>query len=158
MKRNALYKRTSIVKRISITNILIFLLVSVLGIIGTLKLNIQYHISRDEKMMNVYISNTLNSVDNKLKDMGRVSLIAFSDSRVQEILKGSGYTYKEKMENEEYLKNLYSSMISIRDDIKGIYIFNNETMIFFRDSASPSLGLERNVQDFFREVKSNADF
>ena len=83
MKRNALYKRTSIVKRISITNILIFLLVSALGIIGTLKLNIQYHISRDEKMMNVYISNTLNSVDNKLKDRGRVSLRAFSDSRVQ---------------------------------------------------------------------------
>jgi len=46
MKRNALYKRTSIVKRISITNILIFLLVSALSIIGTLKLNIQYHDSR----------------------------------------------------------------------------------------------------------------
>lgn len=158
MKRNASYKRTSIVKRISITNILIFLLVSTLSIVGTLKLNIQYHVSRDEKMMKVYISNTLNSVDNKLKDMGRVSLIAFSDKKVQEILRGSGYTYKEEMENEEYLKNLYSSMISIRDDIKGIYIFNNETMIFFRDSASPSLGLERNVEDFFREVKSNADF
>ena len=158
MKRNASYKRTSIVKRISITNILIFLLVSIFSIAGTLKLNIQYHVSRDEKMMDVYISNTLSSVDNKLKDMGRVSLIAFSDNRVQEILKGFGYTYQEEVENEEYLKNLYFSMISIRDDIKGIYMFNNETMVFFRDSASPSLGLERNVDEFFQEVKSNADF
>lgn len=158
MNKNASYKKSSIAKRISFTNIIIFLFVSLLSILGTLQLNIQYHVSRDAKMMDVYISNTLNSVDNKLKDMGRVSLIAFSDNKVQQILKGSGYTYKEELANEEYLKNLYSSLISIRDDIKGIYIFNNETMVFFRDSASPSLGLERNVDEFFQEVKSNADF
>ena len=81
-------------------------------------------------MMNVYISNTLNSVDNKLKDMGRVSLIAFSDQTVQKILTGSDYTFSEERQNEEYLKNLYSSMISIRDDISGIYMFTVDNMIF----------------------------
>ena len=63
--------------------------------------------------MKVYISNTLSSIDNTLKDMGRVSLIAFSDQMVQDILKGTDYSFDEKMENEEYLTKLYSSMISI---------------------------------------------
>lgn len=157
MNKNASYKKSSIAKRISFTNIIIFLFVSLLSILGTLQLNIQYHVSRDAKMMDVYISNTLNSVDNKLKDMGRVSLIAFSDNKVQQILKGSGYTYKEELANEEYLKNLYSSLISIRDDIRGIYIFNNENMIFFSDTSSPSLGLNWNVDEFFRKVKNNSD-
>lgn len=157
MKKSASHKNISIVKRISVTNIIIFLAVSVLSILGTLKLNIHYHTNRDAQMMDVYISNTLNSVDDKLKDMGRVSLIAFSDKTVQEILRGSGYNYEEQMENEKYLKNLYSSMISIRDDIKGIYIFNLDNLIFFSDTASPSLGLKWNVDPFFQEVKNNSD-
>ena len=62
--------------------------------------------------------------------MGRVSLIAFSDQTVQKILTGSDYTFSEERQNEEYLKNLYSSMISIRDDISGIYMFTVDNMIF----------------------------
>lgn len=117
MKKKTSRKKISIVKRISVTNIIVFLAVSLLSILGTLHLNLQYHINRDAQMMDVYISNTKNSVDNKLADMGRVSLIAFSDQKVQQILKGSDYTYKEERQNEEYLKNLYTSMISIRNDI-----------------------------------------
>lgn len=82
MKRRASHKNTSIVKKISVTNIVIFLAVSVISILGTLYLNIRYHTNRDVQMMDVYISNSLNSVDDKLKDMGRVSLIAFSDQTV----------------------------------------------------------------------------
>lgn len=158
MKRRASHKNTSIVKKISVTNIVIFLAVSVISILGTLYLNIRYHTNRDVQMMDVYISNSLNSVDDKLKDMGRVSLIAFSDQTVQEILRGSDYSYQEQMENEKYMKNLYSSMISIRDDINGIYIFNLDNMIFFSDTASPSLGLQWNVEPFFQKVKDNSDF
>ena len=90
MKRTAPRKRISITKRITVTNIVIFLAGSILSILGTLHLNVRYHIRRDAQMMDVYISNTMNSVDNMLKDMGRVSLIAFSDQTVQSILKGSG--------------------------------------------------------------------
>lgn len=157
MKKRAPHKSISIVKRISVTNIVTFLIVSVFSILGTVLLNLHYHINRDANMMNVYISNTLNSVDDKLKDMGRVSLIAFSDQRVQEIVSGSGYTYEEERENEKYLKNLYSSLITIRDDIRGIYIFNLENMIFYNDSASPMLGLDWNVDSFFDEVRENSD-
>lgn len=114
MKKNSSHKTLSIVKRISITNIGIFIIACILSIVATLKLNVEYHIDRDAQMMKVYISNTLSSIDNTLKDMGRVSLIAFSDQTVQDILKGTDYSFDEKMENEEYLKKLYSSMISIR--------------------------------------------
>lgn len=150
-------KKVSIVTRISATNMIIFLIVSAITILGTVELNIHYHINRDAEMMEVYISNTLSSIDNKLRDMGRVSLIAFSDEGVQEIIKNTDYTYEETLKNEEYLKKLYSSMISIRDDIKGIYIFSLEDFIFYSDMASPSLGLERNVDSFLEEVKINSD-
>lgn len=157
MKKKTSRKKISIVKRISVTNIIVFLAVSLLSILGTLHLNLQYHINRDAQMMDVYISNTKNSVDNKLADMGRVSLIAFSDQKVQQILKGSDYTYKEERQNEEYLKNLYTSMISIRNDIRGIYMFNLKDMVFYSDVATPSLGLDWNVDAFFKDVKENSD-
>lgn len=157
MRKNALHKKDSISRRISVTNIVIFGGVSLLSVLGIMYLNVQYHISRDAQMMNVYISNTLNSVDNKLKDMGRVSLIAFSDQTVQKILTGSDYTFSEERQNEEYLKNLYSSMISIRDDISGIYMFTVDNMIFYNDTAIPTLGLNWNVDAFFQKVRSNSD-
>ena len=73
MKKNSSHKTLSIVKRISITNIGIFIIACILSIVATLKLNVEYHIDRDAQMMKVYISNTLSSIDNTLKDMGRVS-------------------------------------------------------------------------------------
>ena len=157
MKKNSSHKTLSIVKRISITNIGIFIIACILSIVATLKLNVEYHIDRDAQMMKVYISNTLSSIDNTLKDMGRVSLIAFSDQTVKDILKGTDYSFDEKMENEEYLKKLYSSMISIRDDVRGIYIFNNEDMVFYSDTWNPFLGFDWNVESFFQDVKINSD-
>lgn len=157
MKKNSSHKTLSIVKRISITNIGIFIIACILSIVATLKLNVEYHIDRDAQMMKVYISNTLSSIDNTLKDMGRVSLIAFSDQTVQDILKGTDYSFDEKMENEEYLTKLYSSMISIRDDVRGIYIFNNEDMVFYSDTWNPFLGFDWNVESFFQDVKINSD-
>ena len=157
MKKNSLRKKPSIVKRISITNIGIFIIACILGIVATLKLNVEYHIDRDAQMMKVYISNTLSSVDNTLKDMGRVSLIAFSDQTVQDILKGTDYSFDEKRENEKYLTKLYSSMISIRDDVRGIYIFNNEDMVFYSDTWDPFLGFDWNVESFFQNVKVNSN-
>lgn len=150
-------KKRSIVKRISITNIIVFGIACAISIFVILKLNIEHHIDNDAKMMKIYISNTLSSVDNTLKDMGRVSLIAFSDSTVQEILKGRNDTFYENKNDNEYLTKLYSSMISIRDDVKGIYIFNKEEMLFYNDTANPFLGFEWNVASFFDEVKNNSD-
>lgn len=63
MKKNSSHKTLSIVKRISITNIGIFIIACILSIVATLKLNVEYHIDRDAQMMKVYISNTLSSID-----------------------------------------------------------------------------------------------
>lgn len=157
MRKKKPKKSRSIVRRISIHNIVIFSLVCIVNIFVIMVLNINHHIDNNAKMMNIYISNTLSSVDNMLKDMGRVSLIAFSDSTVQEILKGENYTFYENEENQEYLTNLYSSMISIRDDVKGIYIFNNEKMIFQNDIASPFRRFDAEMDSFYQKVKNNAD-
>lgn len=92
-------------KRISITNIGIFIIACILSIVATLKLNVEYHIDRDAQMMKVYISNTLSSIDNTLKDMGRVSLIAFSDQMVQDILKGTDYSLMRKWRTKSILQN-----------------------------------------------------
>lgn len=157
MKKRISHKKFSIVKRISITNIIIFTIACAISVAATLKLNIEYHINRDAQMMKVYISNTQSSIDNMLKDMGRVSLIAFSDQKVQSILKDVDYSFSEKINNEEYLTKLYSSMISIRDDVKGIYIFNRDEMIFYNDIDNPFLGFDWNVNSFYEDVKNNSD-
>lgn len=48
-------------------------------------------------------------------------------------------------------------MISIRDDVRGIYIFNNEDMVFYSDTWNPFLGFDWNVESFFQDVKINSD-
>lgn len=50
MKKNSSHKTLSIVKRISITNIGIFIIACILSIVATLKLNVEYHIDRDAQM------------------------------------------------------------------------------------------------------------
>ena len=49
MKKNSSHKTLSIVKRISITNIGIFIIACILSIVATLKLNVEYHIDRDDE-------------------------------------------------------------------------------------------------------------
>ena len=48
-------------------------------------------------------------------------------------------------------------MISIRDDVRGIYIFNNEDMVFYSDTWDPFLGFDWNVESFFQNVKVNSN-
>lgn len=157
MRKNTAPRRSSIVRKLSLTNIIIFVCASALSILATLALNVEYHIDSDAQKMKVYISNTLNSIDNTLKDMGRVSLIAFSDQTVQSILKGSDYTLVEKLHNDQYLTDLYTSMISIRDDITGIYMFNQEEMVFYNDTNEPFFGFNQSSASFFDQVKLNSD-
>ena len=88
MKKNSLRKKPSIVKRISITNIGIFIIACILGIVATLKLNVEYHIDRDAQMMKVYISNTLSSVDNTSEGYGK----GFADC----VFRSDGAGYSER--------------------------------------------------------------
>lgn len=130
----------SLSTKISLVNALI-ILVSFSAILMTIiYIDKALFIQQEERMMNVYISNSLNTVDSKLRDMGRVSLICFSDDRTQEIIRDyDQYTYLDQQHSESYLEGLFTSLIKMRDDIRGVYIFDESQLIFHQDSTRPSL-------------------
>ncbi|RKM62169.1 hypothetical protein D6855_01725 [Butyrivibrio sp. CB08] len=93
---------------------------------------------RSENQNNrTYLCNTLTTLDDKIKDISRVSLMTMADDNVLDIIS----TYRDMDEGEKlsagkYLRNFYSSLTIIRNDISGIYIMDNEDMIFHFDDAS----------------------
>ena len=93
---------------------------------------------RSENQNNrTYLCNTLATLDDKIKDISRVSLMTMADDNVLDIIS----TYRDMDEGEKlsagkYLRNFYSSLTIIRNDISGIYIMDNEDMIFHLDDAS----------------------
>ncbi|WP_321025454.1 hypothetical protein, partial [Eisenbergiella tayi] len=75
--------RKSLSTKITVMNAGIILLIFISLILTTVSINYQLTLENEKQKMNVYISNTLSSIDNKLKDMGRVSLMTYSDERTQ---------------------------------------------------------------------------
>ena len=149
-------KHESLMTKIGLANGAVFLIACMLILIIMLIGEFKIHISKDKQMMNVYISNTLNSVDNSLKDMGRVSLISFSDTKAQKIIKNYHIeSYKQKLEDTKYLSGLFTSLVSIRDDVSGIYIMDEQSVIYSQDGFNPSH--MRNISDagFVQKIKQN---
>lgn len=137
MKRFRNKLKKSIVTRVSFANGLIFLAAFVLMMILILISESLFLIGRTKETMSVTAENTLNLMDNTMKDIGRVSLICFSDDHVQEIIRSySGTDEREQISDARYLDNLYTSMIEIRGDIQGITITDNQKIIFHKDSQS----------------------
>ncbi len=80
------------------------------------------------------------SVDDTLKDMSRVSLMSTSGERFQSILLDyDNRNAYEKNQDDEYLKEYYTSLVEIRSDISGIYMFDFNKLIFYHDSMNPSV-------------------
>lgn len=130
--------KDSIVTRISVANIIVFLLSCAMIVVCIMTVNIWYHYQKDVQMMHVYISNTLSSIDNVLKDIGRVSLVCFSDDETLEILANHREdSYGEQLDNQRYLQEFYTSLITIREDISGVYLFDNDSLIFYQDYLDP---------------------
>ena len=122
--------RKSLSTKITVMNAGIILLIFISLILTTVSINYQLTLENEKQKMNVYISNTLSSIDNKLKDMGRVSLMTYSDERTQEILKNyDSFAYAEQLDNVEYLRKLYTSLITIREDINSVYIFDLDSLV-----------------------------
>ncbi|MCM1135743.1 MAG: histidine kinase [Clostridium sp.] len=146
--------RKSLSTRIIWTNAGIILLVFVSLIFAAVGINYQYIMGNEKEKMNVYISNTLSSVDNKLKDMGRVSMITFSDERTQEILREyDSYEYSQQLDSVEYLKKRYTSLISIREDINSIFIFNLDSLIFWQDNLDSSQRKDYEMAGFLERME-----
>ncbi|MDR1375160.1 MAG: sensor histidine kinase [Treponema sp.] len=128
--------RKSVVFKLRTTNSAIILL---FFIIVAVLVSMVYHsiiVMREKQTMEVYLKNTLNSVDNKIMDMSRVSLVAFSDDIALDILQhGDSYTLIQKVRSQEYLKSLYTKLISIRNDIRGVYLFDEEKLVFYQNTT-----------------------
>lgn len=146
--------RKSLSAKIIWTNAGIILLVFVSLIFAAVGINYQHTMKNEKQKMNIYISNTLSSVDNKLKDMGRVSLMTFSDKRTQEILREyKTYEYEKQLASVEYLKSQYTSLISIRDDINSIFIFDLDSLIFRHDNLDSSLRSDYEMSAFVKRIE-----
>ena len=143
----------SLSTKVSLVNAIIISLAFSLIILSLILIVSQLFVKKEEQMMDVYISNSLSSVDNKLKDMSRVSLICFSDEKTQKIIKGyHEYTYNEQIESEDYLNELFTSLIKMRDDINGVYIFDKTSLIFYKDRSSPSIRRSYDISDFIKQM------
>ncbi len=146
--------RKSMSMKIIWMNAGIISLVFISLILAVVAINYQYAMENEKQKMNIYISNTLSSVDNKLKDMGRVSMITFSDRRTQEILKEyDTYEYSQRLDSVEYLKRQYTSLISIREDINSFFIFNLDSLISWQDNLTPSRKIDYDMSAFMKQME-----
>lgn len=145
--------KDSIVTKVTLVNMIIFLCACLFSVLAIVLVNVVHHYQKNAKMMEVYISNTVSSVDNMLKDMGRVSLICFSDDKTQEIMQNyHSYPEKKQIESSNYLQQLYTSLIIIRNDIDGIYMFDKEQLIFYQDSRVSSIRQNPGEIEFLDEI------
>lgn len=102
--------------------------------------NYRIFITKDEQMFTSYLNNTMMSLDAKIKDMGRESLMSVADEETVDIL--IGYDKMDSIEQRQaklYLESFFTSLSTLRNDIQGIYMFNNESLIFYYDVANPSV-------------------
>ena len=94
---SSLFKKSMVFKlRMTNSIIILFSYIAVVAVVS-----IVYHSimeTREKQVMEVYLKNTLSSVDNKIKDFSRVSLVAFSDDITLDILQNiDAYTFIQKL-------------------------------------------------------------
>ena len=110
-------------------------------------------IDKEMQSMDTYLVNSLDAIDDKLKNMGRLSLFSFSNAQVQEILHHyEQYDYREKLQSQRVLDAFYTSLISIREDMDGIYIFDNEDLIYWRDFVASTHDRTYPISEYMDEL------
>lgn len=105
-------------------------------------LTINYHliIRNEMQMFYAYETNTLVSIDDKLKDMCRVSLMSMADQDTLDIICGyRDMDLYQKLKAEQKLHEFYSSLIIIRNDINGVYVLDDDSLIFHCDPCDASV-------------------
>lgn len=145
--------KQSIVGRVSFANGLVFL-IAFLSMMAVLLISESiFLLKKNQEMMAVTVSNTVKLTDNTLKDMGRISLICFSDDEVQHIMqtyKEAGY--REQADDIGYLDQLYTSMVEIRGDIEGISLTDNEYLFYHKDLLSSRI-LQQDDRSFINKLE-----
>lgn len=160
-KRGATKFQNSIVIRVSISNGIVFVLAILAMMVVVMLTQSLFIIRRLERTTQLVAKCTLNLTDNMLRDMGRVSMISFSDEGLQDILvKYNSFDNKEQRTANKYLNRLYTSMISIRGDIQGISLTSDDQVVFHKDTQSTVRSFVKAISyiNFLRELeKERAD-
>lgn len=132
--------KNSLIFKLSIKNG-IFLCIAFTALFGVIcMLNRKIIYNKEEQVFTSYLYNTMTSIDDKLKDMSRVSLMTMADEQTQEVLLSyQDMSDEEKREQQEYLSEFYQSLVTIRNDIHGIYIMDLEELLFYYDMENPTL-------------------
>lgn len=116
--------------KIILTNCVV--LMSVFFMAFTLQWKMISDLSVDKERMSLrsYLLNTLGSLDDRLRDLGRASVIALSDDRTLNILcENQNYDFRQSLEAGEYLQKLFLSMISSRNDISALLLFDTQELV-----------------------------
>lgn len=147
--------KDSLVFKLSIKNS-IFLCIAFIALFGVIcMLNYEIIYNKEEQVFTSYLYNTMTSIDDKLKDMSRVSLMTMADERTQEVLLSyQSMSDEEKREQQTYLSEFYQSLVTIRDDIHGIYIMDLEELLFYYDRENPTLKEGMNAVAMAGEIVS----
>lgn len=132
--------KNSIGFKLSIRNS-IFLCIAFIVLSGVIcMLNTELIYNKEEQVFSSYLFHTITSVDDKLKDMSRVSLMSMADDRTQEVLLSyKNMSDEEKREQQTYLSEFYQSLVTIRNDIHGIYMMDLESLLFYYDMENPTI-------------------
>lgn len=136
-------QRTSLMKkwigfawRGKLIAIMLSVVVIVLAIMTWLNMDLseQTITKREMSYNDSFAMSTLHSVDNTLKDMSRVSLMMFSDPRSPEIVKNTRTAdYITQANNCVYLDTLFNNLITIREEVGKIHIFDLYGLIYNLD-------------------------
>ena len=107
-----------------------------------------------------FLKNLISVVDTNVMDMDRLSKVTYSDTRVQTILakQGNYQNLREQLENSLQMDQLFQNLITIRENITGIYIFNLNGLLYEHFSENNSFNNDYNYKKepwFANGVKAN---
>jgi two-component system sensor histidine kinase YesM len=132
--------RSSIGNRLIIINCLVMITLLCFSLFSYYLFSNQITLQKEQRAMQSYLVNTLSSLDDKILDIGRASMLAYADDYTQNTLKRSNMLgYREELEASEYLQKLFLTMVTSRNDITSILLFDNEKLVSKYSLASISL-------------------
>ncbi|MGJ4851083.1 sensor histidine kinase [Bacillota bacterium Meth-B3] len=107
---------------------LVVVLGMAIALMWTLTINLT--LDKEQQSMRSYLTNTLFSIDERIKDLGRTSVVAVSDDRVQEILMHlDSYGKRKRLEAADYLQKLFLGTVSSRNEVTALFLFDNHKLI-----------------------------
>lgn len=119
---------------------LVFCAVFLLLFVTILVINYKIIIEKETQMFRSYETNTLAAIDDKLKDMCRVSLMSMADEKTLNIIEEyHTMNQYDQIRSEYYLDDFYRSLITIRNDISGVYLLDLESLIFHCDPCDAAV-------------------